>query len=180
MWLSATPSSRVVGFYHHQPSWSCSFWLRNCLQLRPVGCLVGPTHARGRTLDLRMTDVSDLVRVAVVAPIGNSDHFSLTAVISMAQAVQNCVLVGKCSSNIKSTGKQYVVKYRISPSITFGLLRILLRFWTNSCNCWLDVMFQPRSSVCLTRISLGLMINAGMLLASCRRIVFGGPRLLTG
>ena len=33
------------------------------------------------------------------------------------------------------------------------------------CCCWLDVLFQPRSSVCATRISLGLMINAGMLLA---------------
>ena len=40
------------------------------------GCdqlIVGPTHARGGTLDLLMTDVPDLVRVAVVAPIGNSD-----------------------------------------------------------------------------------------------------------
>ena len=36
-----------------------------------------------------MTDVSDLVRVAVVAPIGNSDHSSLSEVISMAQAVPN-------------------------------------------------------------------------------------------
>ena len=59
------------------------------------GCdqlVVGPTHARGGTLDLLMTDVPDLVRVSVVAPIGNSDHSSLSAVISMAQAVPNlCV-----------------------------------------------------------------------------------------
>ena len=41
--------------------------------------------------------------------------------------------------------------------------------------CWLDVMYQPRSSVCITRISLGLMINAGMLMASSRRLIFGGP-----
>ena len=50
------------------------------------GCdqlFVGVTHARGGTLDLLMTDVPDLVRVAVVAPIGNSDHSSLLAVISM-------------------------------------------------------------------------------------------------
>ena len=54
--------------------------------------VVGPTHARGGTLDLLMTDVPDLVRVSVVAPIGNSDHSSLSAVISMAQAVPNlCV-----------------------------------------------------------------------------------------
>ena len=54
--------------------------------------VVGPTHARGGTLDLLMTDVPDLVRIYVVAPIGNSDHSSLSAVISMAQAVPNlCV-----------------------------------------------------------------------------------------
>ena len=51
------------------------------------GCdqlVVGPTDARGGTLDLLMTDVPDLARVAVVAPIGNSDFSSLSAVISMA------------------------------------------------------------------------------------------------
>ena len=48
------------------------------------GCdqlVVGPTHACGGTLDLLMTDVPDLVQVSVVAPIGNSDHSSLSAVI---------------------------------------------------------------------------------------------------
>ena len=49
--------------------------------------VVGPTHARGGILDLLMTSVPDLVRVAVVAPLGNSDHSSLSAVISMAQEV---------------------------------------------------------------------------------------------
>ena len=64
------------------------------------GCnqlVVGPTHARGGTLDLLMTDVPDLVRVAAVASIGNSDHSSLSAVISMAHAVPNCVCVGNIS-----------------------------------------------------------------------------------
>ena len=59
------------------------------------GCdqlVIGLTHAFCGTLDLLMSDVLDLVRVAVVAPIGNSDHFSLSADISMAQAVPNlCV-----------------------------------------------------------------------------------------
>ena len=59
------------------------------------GCdqlVVGQTHARGGTLDLLITDVPDLVRVSVVSSIGNSDHSSLSAVISMAQAVPNlCV-----------------------------------------------------------------------------------------
>ena len=54
--------------------------------------VVGPTHARGVTRDLLMTGVPGLVRVSVIAPIGNSDHSSLSAVISMAQAVPNlCV-----------------------------------------------------------------------------------------
>ena len=35
--------------------------------------VVDPTHARVGTLDLLMTDVSDLVQVVVVAPIGNSE-----------------------------------------------------------------------------------------------------------
>ena len=61
-----------------------------------------------------MTDVPDLVLVAVVAPIGNSDHSSLSAVVSMAQAVPNlCVLsVVQCGSYL---------------GITFGFLTILLR-----------------------------------------------------
>ena len=43
---------------------------------------------------LLMTDVPDLVRVAVVAPICNLDHSSLSAVISMALAVTNlCVFL---------------------------------------------------------------------------------------
>ena len=46
--------------------------------------------------------------------------------------------------------------------------------------CWLDVMYQPRSSVCETKISLGLMINAGMLLASSRKFFFGGPVIALG
>ena len=52
----------------------------------------GPTPARGGTLDLLMTDVPDLVRVAVVAPLGCSDHSSLSIAISIAQAIPNlCV-----------------------------------------------------------------------------------------
>ena len=60
-----------------------------------TGCnqlVVGLTHACGGTFDLLMTDVHDLVWDAVVAPIGNLDHSSLSEVISMAQAVPNlCV-----------------------------------------------------------------------------------------
>ena len=57
--------------------------------------VVGPSHACGGTIELLMTDVPDLVRVFVVAPIGNSDHSSLSAVISMAHAVSNLCISRK-------------------------------------------------------------------------------------
>ena len=41
-------------------------------------------------------------------------------------------------------------------------------------------MYQTRSSVYVTRINLGLMINAGMLLASSRRLIFGAPVIALG
>ena len=56
------------------------------------GCdqlVIGPTNARGGTLDLLMTDVPDIVRVAVVAPLGRSEHSSLSIAISTAQAIPN-------------------------------------------------------------------------------------------
>ena len=59
------------------------------------GCdqlVIGPTHASGGTRDLLMTDVPDLVRLAVVAPLSSSDHSPLSIAISMAQAIPNlCV-----------------------------------------------------------------------------------------
>ena len=59
------------------------------------GCdqlVTGMTQARGGTLDFLMTDVPDLVRLAVVAPLGSSDNSSLSAAISTAQAIPNlCV-----------------------------------------------------------------------------------------
>ena len=81
------------------------------------GCnqlVVGPTHARGGTLDLLMTDVPDLVRVAVVAQIGNSDHSSLSAAISMAQAVPNsCV------------GSKVFLKHQVNWNTVCGAIREL-------------------------------------------------------
>ena len=65
-WLDFTTTNRhgVVAFDFATVS--------GCDQL-----VVGPTHALGGTLDPLKTDVPDLVWVAVVAPIGNSDHSSL-------------------------------------------------------------------------------------------------------
>ena len=79
-WLGSTTTN------HHEVAAFDLAAVSGCDQL-----VVGLTHARGGTLDLLMTDVPDFVRVAVVALIGNSDHSSLSAVISMAQASSKLV-----------------------------------------------------------------------------------------
>ena len=91
-WLSSTTTNRygVAAF--------------DCTTVTGFDQLVaGPTHARGGTLDLLMTDVSELVRVADVAHKGNSDHSSLSVVILMAQAVINMCVSKKVFVN-KSIG----------------------------------------------------------------------------
>ena len=81
------------------------------------GCdqlVVGPTHARGGILDLLMTDVPDLIQVAVVAPICNSDHSLLSAVISTAQAVPNlCV------------SRKVFLKHQVNWNTVCGAMRYL-------------------------------------------------------
>ena len=67
-----------------------------------------------------LTDVPDLVRVAVVAPIGNSDHSSLSAVISMAQEVTNlCV------------SRKVFLKHQVIRNTVCGAIQDLL--WHNIC-----------------------------------------------
>ena len=60
-----------------------------------------------------MTDVPDLV-VAVVAPIGNSDHSSLSAVISMAQEVSNLCMSMKV-----------FLKHQVNWNTVWGAIREL-------------------------------------------------------
>ena len=86
------------------------------------GCdqlVVGPTHAGGGILDLLTTDVPDLMRVAVVASIGNSDHSSLLAVISTAQAVQNLCI-----------SRKVFLKHQVNWNTVCGAMRDLLP-WRN-------------------------------------------------
>ena len=95
------------------------------------GChqlVVGLTHARGGTLDFLLTDVPDLVRVAVVELIGNSDHSSLSAVISMAQVVPNLCVSRKVFLKHQVNWILSVVQYGNCLGVTFGFLTILLRF----------------------------------------------------
>ena len=78
-----------------------------------------PTHARGGILDLLMTDVPDLIQVADVAPIGNSDHSSLSGVISRAQDVPNlCV------------SKKVFLEHQVNWNSVCGGMRDLL--WRNN------------------------------------------------
>ena len=95
------------------------------------GCdqlVVGPIHAIGGTLDLLMIDVPDLVRVSVVAPIDDSDHSLLSAVISMAQAVPNLCVSRKAFLKNYVNWNTVCCATRICPCVIFGLLTILLRF----------------------------------------------------
>ena len=60
-----------------------------------TGCdqlVISLTLVREGTLALLMTDVPDLVWVAVAAPLGSSDHSSLSIAILMTPAIPNlCV-----------------------------------------------------------------------------------------
>ena len=62
--------------------------------------IIGPCSAFSIVLRLPKVELPDnprccLVRVAVVAPVENSDHSSLLAVISIAQAVPNLCVSGQ-------------------------------------------------------------------------------------
>ena len=115
------------------------------------GCdqlIVSPTHARGGTLDLLMTDVPDLAWVAVVAPIGNSDHSFLSAVISMAQAVPNLCVSSKVFLKHQVNWNTVCGAIQELPWHSFWLSDNPFEVLNDIFPCWLDVMYQPRSSVC--------------------------------
>ena len=102
-WLGSTTTN------HHGVAAFDFSTVSGCDQL-----VVDPTHARGGTLNLLITDVPDLARVAVVAPIDNSDHSSLSAVISIAQAVPNlCV------------SRKDFLKHQVNWNTVFGAIQDL-------------------------------------------------------
>ena len=108
-WLGSTPTNS-----HGVAAFDLAT-VSGCDQL-----VVGPTHVRGGILDLLMTDVPDLFLVDVVAPIGNSDHWSLSAVILTAQAVPNlCV------------SRKVFLKHLVNWNTVCGAIRDLP--W---CNIW--------------------------------------------
>ena len=56
------------------------------------------------------SDVPDLVRVAVVAPLGRSDHSSLSAPTSMAQAIPNLGVSRRVLLKHRVNGLQFVMQ----------------------------------------------------------------------
>ena len=104
------------------------------------GCnqlVVGPTHARGETLYLMMTDVPDLAQVAAIC---NTHHSSLSSVISMAQAVPNL-----------RVSRKVFLKCQVNWNTVCGAIRDLPWLADNAveglkehlCTCWLDGIYQP-------------------------------------
>ena len=57
-----------------------------------------------------MTDIPDLVRVAVVAPLSSSDHSSLSIAISMAQAIPKLCVSRRMLLKHQLTGLQSVMQ----------------------------------------------------------------------
>ena len=108
---SMTKNSHDVSSFSTESGW---------LLTRPV--------TLGGTLDLLMTDVPDTVHVAVVSPMGNSDHSPLLEVILMTQAVTTGVLIGKFVSNTKLIGMRFLVHYVICLGEASYLLTFLVRF----------------------------------------------------
>ena len=79
-WLGSTTTNR-----HGEAAFNFET-VSGCDQL-----VVGPTHLHVGTLDLQMTDVPDLVRVADVAPRGNSDHCTCRQSFRWLRQFQTCV-----------------------------------------------------------------------------------------
>ena len=90
--------------------------------------VVGQTHAHGGTLNLLMTTVPDSVWVDILASIGNSDHCTLSPIISMAQAVSNLCVSRKFFLKHQVNLNTVCGAIRIYLGITFVFLMILLRF----------------------------------------------------
>ena len=93
---------------------ACDFvTVSDCDQL-----VVVSTIAHGGTLGLLVTDVPFLEQIAVLATIGNSDHTTLSVVITMEQAVPNLYV----SRNV-------FLKHQINLNIVCGGVHNLL--WHN-------------------------------------------------
>ena len=122
-----------------------------------------PTHVRGGTLDLLITDVPDQVRVDVVASIGNSDHSSLSAVISMAQGFPNlCV------------SRKVFLKHQVNWNTVYGGIQDLPRR-----NIWLPLLVDRYLPTKVIRVrnkdKPWFDDQCTCAFGQSKRLIFGGP-----
>ena len=84
------------------------------------------------------------------------------------------------SLNIKPIVIQCVVQYRICPGLSICSADNLIEVLNKHLSLMFGRMYQLRSSVCSTRVSLGLMINADVLFVSSSRLIVGGSVIALG
>ena len=120
-----------------------------------------------------MTDVPDLVWVAVVASIGNSNHSSLSAVILTAQVVPNL-----------SVSRKVFLKCQVNWIIICGAIQDLP--WHNNwlANNPVEVLIEHLSLLfghyVPTKVIHVLNKNKPWFDDQCRRLIFGGPVITLG
>ena len=115
--------------------------------------------------------------MAVVAPTGNSDHSSLSAVISMDQVVPNLCVSRKVFLEYRVNWKKVCGGIQDLPLPNIWSVDSHIKVLTS---CWLDVMYQPWLSMCTTRTGLYLIINEGFIWSSSRRLIIGPPVIALG
>ena len=110
-----------------------------------------------------------------MALIGNSDHPSLLAVISMTEAVLNLCVSRKVFLNHQVNWNTVCGAKQDLPWHNIWLADNPVEVLNEHLSL-LVVRYVPTKVICvLFKDELGLMINAGMLLASSRRLIFSGP-----
>ena len=106
--------SKAIGFSNYKLSWCCSHWLLKSSLCSFDQLVVGQTNEHCGTLHLLMINVSNLVQVAVVAHIGNSDHSSLSAVILMVLTIPNL-----------SVSREIFLKHKVNWTTVCGAIHDL-------------------------------------------------------
>ena len=122
---------------------------------------------------LPMTDVPDIARTAVVAPI-NRRLDPTTESFRWHSLLQTSLLVWKFFVQLKLIGIQFLVQYVICLREA-GLLTIHFMFWTGYFPYYFEVKLQLWPSVLARNNHMPfLMITAGDRLTSVWRLIFGG------
>ena len=110
-------------FNDHESSSCCSVRLRNCVGLWSVGCWPDPCTwwCSWPPHDC----VPDQVWVTVIAPLPNSHHSSFTAVISLTQVFQTCVIVRKFFWNAEWIEIHPIKNYPVAHADTTDVTTVL-------------------------------------------------------